>query len=164
MRRILVGIIALALSLSFATAGFAKEVKIGYVDMRKIFFEYKKTKEFNAELEKEDEKIKKEIEEKTQVIRKLRDEIDLLSERAKEQRQPELREKIRALEEFRRGKVDELLKKKEEMFQEIRENVMKVSSEFSKKNGYDIIFDEAMFVYSSDQYDVTDPILKQLNR
>jgi len=164
MFRTLIGIVALVLCLSFATAGFAKEVKIGYVDMRKIFFEYKKTKEFNAELEKEDEKVKKEIEDKTQDIRKLRDEIDLLSERAKEQRQPELREKIRALEEFRRGKVDELLKKKEAMFQEIRENVMKVSSEFAKKNGYDIIFDEAMFVYSSNKYDVTDPILKQLNR
>lgn len=154
------------LLLCFALSGnaFCQDLKIGYVNMRRVFHEYKKTKDFNQKLEGEDAKVKKEIDKKTQAIRKLRDSIDLLSEDAKQKKQPELRQKIKDLDDFRRNKVEGFLQKKDAMFKEIREDILAVSTEYAKKNNYNILFDEAVFVYSTKNYDVTDKIIKELNK
>jgi len=159
-----IALMALASFLALPVAANAADAKIGYVNMRKVFFEYNKTKEFNQELEKEDEKVKKEIDEKTQEIRKLRDEIDLLSEKAKAQRQPELRQKITELDEFRRRRIQELVQKKDEMFKVVRNDIVKIAGEVGRKKGYEAIFDEAVLVYSSGKNDVTDEVLKDLNK
>jgi len=160
-RVILLSLVACFL-LSHAT--YAQEPKIAVINMRKVFYEYKKTKNFNQTLENEDKELKKEIDQKTEEIRKLRDEIDLLSEKAREGRQPELREKMRTLEEFRRKKLEEFLRRKDDMFKEIRADILSQAEIYAKKNGYDMIFDKAIYVYSSDKYDVTDNIVKMLNK
>jgi len=147
-----------------STGAFAKELKIGCLDMRKVFYEYKKTKDFNQKLEKEDATVKKEIEKRTQDLRKLRDEIDLLSKEAKEKREPELRQKIKKLDDFRKGKIEELLRKKDEMFKEIRKDILDMANGYATKNGYDLLFDNAIFVYSSKKFDITDVVIKELNK
>ncbi len=161
-KAVLLTVLALALSLSVAS--FAEGLKVGYVDMRKVFFEYKKTKDFNSKLEKEDEKVKKEIDAKAQEIRKFRDEIELLSDDAKKKKEPELRARIKGLDDFRREKVEEFIRKKDEMFKEIREDIMSVSSKYAAQNGYDVIFDEAIFVYAANKFDITEHVIKQLNK
>ena len=54
------GILCMCLILS--NRAYAEDLRIGCINMRKVFYEYKKTKDFNERLEKEDEKVKKEIE------------------------------------------------------------------------------------------------------
>jgi outer membrane protein len=158
------GLIVLTVCLALSTEAFAKELKIGSVDMRKVFYEYKKTKDFNAKLEKEDAKLKEEADKRTQDIRKLKDEIDLLSEEAQEKRQPELRQKIKELDDFKKEKVEKFLREKDDMFKEIRKDILSASDNYAKKNGYDLLFDEAVFVYATKDYDITDTILKELNK
>ena len=148
----------------FVGDSYAKELKVGYVDMRKVFYEYKKTKDFNKELEKEDGQLKQEIDKRTESIRKLRDEIDMLSEQAQEKRQPELREKVKELDDFRREKMESLIKRKDDLFKEIREDIMSVAEKYAKKNGYDFIMNETVFIYTSDKYDITDDMIKDLNK
>ena len=155
--------VALSLCLLAASA-FADTGKVGYVNMRKLFYEYDKTKNFNQELEKEDQRLKDEMQKKTDEIRKLRDEIDLLSEKAKEKRQPELQMKIQDLDKFRKEKLEGFIKKKDTMFQEIRNDIMSVAENFAKKNGYNMVFDEAVFVYVTSEKDITDALLKELNK
>ncbi|MFH1380572.1 MAG: OmpH family outer membrane protein [Candidatus Omnitrophota bacterium] len=149
---------------AFVSDSFAKELKMGYVDMRKIFYEYKKTKDFNKKLEKEDGILKKEIEKRTEEIRKLRDELDMLSEQAQEKRQPELKQKVKELDDYRREKMESLIKQKDDLFKEIREDIMSVAAKYAKKNGYDFILDEAVFVYASDAYDITTDMITDLNK
>ncbi|MGB2706049.1 MAG: OmpH family outer membrane protein [Candidatus Omnitrophota bacterium] len=156
------GIILLCLALS--ASAFAKELKVGCLDMRRVFYEYKKTKDFNQKLEKEDAKVKEEIEKRTQGLRKLRDEIDLLSEEAKEKKQPELREKIKKLDDFRKDKIEGFLREKDEMFKEIRKDILDTAGGYATKNGYDLLFDNAIFVYSSKKFDITNDIIKELNK
>ena len=151
-------------SFALSASAFAKEPKIGCLSLRKVFYEYKKTKEFNQKLEAEDAQIKEEIEKMTQEVRKLRDEIDLLSEGARKKKEPELREKVQKLDETRKKKLEEFLRKKDDMFKVIREDIMAVSAEYAKKNGYSIIFDDAVSIYFSKEYDITNDIIKQLNR
>ncbi len=164
MGKKILGVLILVLCMSLSVGAFAKELKVGCLDMRKVFYEYNKTKEFNQKLEKEDAEVKKEIEEKTGELRKMRDEIDLLSEEAKKKREPELREKIKKLDDFRKEKIEEFLRKKDEMFKEIRVNIMDTAKVYATKNGYDLLFDNAIFVYSSKQFDITDAIIKELNK
>jgi len=158
------GVAILVLCLISSGNALAKELKIGSVNMRKVFYDYKKTKAFNERLEKEDAKLKGEVENRTKEIRKLRDEIDLLSEEARAKREPEMRQKIKDLDDFRREKVEGFLREKDEMFKEIRQDILELAKRYATKNKYDMLFDEAVFVYSSNKYDITDTILKELNK
>jgi len=164
MGRKILGAVVLVLCMVLSAGAFAKELKVGVLDMRKVFYEYNKTKDFNQKLEKEDAEVKKEIEKKTQELRKIRDEIDLLSEKAKEKKEPELRKKIKDLDDFRKEKIEEFLRKKDEMFKEIRQDIMDTANTYATKNGYDLLFDNAMFVYSTENFDITDVIIKELNK
>ncbi len=159
-----VGVLIIIFCLTLSGSAFCEGLKIGYVNMRKVFYEYKKTKKFNEDLEKEDTKVKEEIEKRTQELRKFRDEMDLLSKKAQEKREPKMRQKIKELDDFRKDRVNGILRKKEEMFAEIRNDILDVSDKYSKKNGYDVVFDEALFVYSLKKYDITDDIIKRLNK
>ena len=79
---------------------FGENAKMGFIDMRKVFFDYNKTKNFNSSLEKEDEEAKKELEKRSDKLRKLKDEIDLLSDEARKKREPELRNALQSLVEY----------------------------------------------------------------
>ena len=164
MNKKFTGLLIIVLCFALSGYAFCADLKIGYVNMRKVFYEYKKTKEFNNKLEKEEKKIKEEIEKKTDKVRKIRDEMDLLSEGAREKKEPALRQKMGELDEFRRNKVDGILRKKDEMFKEIRESILNVTEQYARKKGYDVVFDEALFVYSLEKYDITDEIIKRLNK
>ena len=164
MNKKFVAVLIVVLCLALPGYTFAEGLKIGYINMRKVFYEYNKTKAFNETLEIEDKKIKEEVDKKTEEVRRIRDEMELLSEKARKKKEPELRRKIGELDNFRRDKVDGILRKKEEMFKEIRENIMDVSEKYAKKNGYDVVFDEALFVYSQKKYDITNDSIKKLNK
>ena len=145
-------------------SALAKELKIGYMNMRTIFAEYDKIKKYNTELESKDAEIRKEIEQKTEDLRKLRDEMELLSDKAKKVKEPEFEKKVRDLEEFRRRKVEEFVSRKDEMFKQIREDIIKVAGEYAKKSGYDLVADEAAFIYFDVKYDLTKEVIKELNK
>lgn len=163
MRKKLLIVALVTLCFGLQGKAFSEDTKMGFVDMKKLFYDYKKTKDFNKELEKEDEAAKNDLEERSKSIRKLRDEIDLLSDEAKEKKQPELRAAMQKLDDYRKGKVESFMCKKDEMFGEIRKDIIGVASEYAKKNKYNIILDGSVFVYSSDNLDVTDAILNKLN-
>lgn len=157
-------IAVLLLCVALCGTSFAGDPRMGLVNMRKVFYEYKKTKDFNVKLEGQEAEYKEEVDGKTEEIRKLRDEIDMLSEEAREKKQPELRQKIKELDDFRRDKLEQFLREKDEMFKEIRKDILEVCSRYAGKNGYGMLFDEAIFVYAGENYDITDDIIKELNR
>jgi Skp family chaperone for outer membrane proteins len=115
--------------MSMAVAGYAQEQKIGFVDRRTIAFEYNKIKDLNAAIEKEYEAARQEIESKTSAIRKLSEEMELLSESARQEKEPELQEQIRAFDNFRREKMQELGKKRDEGMMTITQEIEEVSKE-----------------------------------
>jgi len=164
MHRKILAISIFVLSFAISLNAFAKEIKIGYVNMRKVFFEYEKTKEFNAKLETEDEETKKAMNEKTQELRKLRDELDLLSDEAKKKKEPELKQKLKELDAIRKEKLEGFIRKRDAMFKEIRDDIVETTADYAKKNNYDIILDDAVLLYSSKSYEITENILKVLNK
>jgi len=153
--------------LSFLADGVsAKELKIGYIDMQKVFTEYNKTKKADADLEGRG-KVKTDQRKKmVDTIRRLKDEMELLSEKGKEGKQAEIDEKIQELQEFDRSTRDELIGEREDIIRGISKDIDDVISTYGKKNGYDLILnkDRRVLLYEKEGLDVTEDIIKTLNR
>ena len=143
---------------------FAKELKIGYVDLAKVFDEYKKTKDAEKLLE---EKGKSKEADRTKMIdevKKLKDEQALLSEKAKAEKQGAIDTKIKALQDYDTKTRNDLMKERNDMLGGIMKDIEKVVNDYAKASGYDLVLNSRMLLYGSDQYDLTVDVLSKLNK
>lgn len=147
-----------------ASQAYAKEYKIGYVDLAKVFDEYKKTKESEKDLEARGKVKEADRANMVEELRKLKDEQALLSEKAKAEKQTIIDNKIKALQDFDRKTRDELIKERNDMLGLILKDIEKVVAEYSKANGYDLILNSRMLLYGGTEYDLTNEVLTRLNK
>lgn len=147
----------------FASNAFAKEYKIGYVDLAKVSDEYGKTKEyeksFEAKLKDKDAERQKLVDE----IRKMKDEQTLLSDKAKADKQVVIDNKIKNLQEFDRSVREDLMKQRNQMLSEIQKDIDSVISSYAKESGYDIVLIKQMVLYAGSDFDLTSEVIKRLN-
>ena len=168
MRKIAVlavaAVFAFGLVAGLANQAFAKEYKIAYVDLAKVFDEYKKTKDSEKKLE---EKGKGKEGDRTKMVdelRKLKDEQALLSEKAKAEKQAVIDSKIKALQDFDRVTRDELVKERNDMLGGILKDIEKIVTEYAKANGYDLVLNSRMLLYGGQEFDLTNEVLTRLNK
>lgn len=164
MQKKLLGIAVILLCMTLCGSVFAEDIKIGVMNFRQAFLEYEKTKDFQKELETKDEAAKKEFDDKAKEVRKLRDEIELLSEKAKEKKREELLKRTNELNAFRRTKGEELLRWRDTEMREINGDIINIVNKYAEKNKYDVIFDKMSSVYSSEKYNITNEIITELNK
>lgn len=146
-----------------ALYAYAKEQKMAYVDLDRVFEEYNKTKEEYKSL---DDRLKqKEGERKKMVdeIRRLKDELELLSDKGKEAKQAVIDDKINALSEFDRKAKDDFKKDRLNAIRDISNEIDKVIQDYGKSQGYDYIFSSRAMVFGKDEYDITNEVIKILN-
>ncbi len=176
---------AAALTLSGAQAQDA--LKIGVVDMTRVFEEYHKTKGAQEELETRKEGAREEVEKMEQPLKEVADKIKGLQASASdpaisaELRQSKAKqfesevEKAKGLQkeiiEFARRRESQLL----EMFNRRRDVLLAEISEGVKtrsvKDGYDLVFDKSarstrgvpFLLYSKDARDFSGEIITELN-
>lgn len=145
------------------TDAFAKEYKIGYVDLAKISDDYAKTKEyeksFEAQVKGKDAERQKFVDE----IRKMKDEQALLSDKAKAEKQGAIDDKIKSLQEFDRRVRDELIKQRNTMLGDIQKDIDSITSSYAKEAGYDIVLMKQTVLYAGNELDLTTEITKRLN-
>jgi outer membrane protein len=141
----------------------ADGLNIGYLDVAKAFDEYKRTKDQDAALEKETKVKQAERDKLVSEITRLRDEMELLSEKGKQDKQAVIDEKVKKLQEFDRVARNDLKKKRDEMVAGILKEIDKAVQDYGSKEGYDMILNDKVIVYKKDALDVTDAILKTLN-
>ncbi len=141
----------------------AAEEKIGYVDLARVFDEYNKTKEFDKALESKGASKQSDRDKMVADIKKLRDEAELLSAKAKDDKQVVIDEKIKALQEFDRGTRDALRKERDGMVRDILKEIEVVIQDFGKSQGYSFIFNDRVLVYKSEGNDLTAQVIKALN-
>lgn len=146
----------------FGTAYSAAE-KIAYMDLAKVFDEYNKTKEFDKQLENKGNAKQTERDKLVAEIKKLKDEMDLMSEKGKGAKQTAIDEKIKKLQDFDKETKDSLRKERDDMVRQILKEIKDVVEEFGKKEGYVLILDNRAILYGTQGDDLTDTILKTLN-
>ena len=139
------------------------ELKIGYVNFEKIFDGYDKTKALNEGLQKR--KYEKEVDGQKMVdeINQLRNELQLLSEEAKEPKQKELTDKMRILRDFTNDSKAELLKKRDEIFKGLTKEIVTFIEKKGKADGYTLVLDDQVLYYKATANDLTEEIIKVLN-
>ena len=153
----------LSLSVPLAVPAYAAADKIGYVDLAKVFDEYQKTKQFDKSLEAKGASKQTDRDKMVADIKKLRDEAELLSAKAKDDKQAAIDEKIKVLQEYDRTTRDSLRRERDEMVKDILKEIETVIQDFGKSQGYGYIFNDRVLVYKSESGDLTNQVIKALN-
>lgn len=152
------------LFLSFSGISLAQsDIKIGYVDLSRSFDEYKKTKDFDKALEKEGDTKQTEREKIVNNIRKMRDALELLNEKARRKKEQDIEAKIESLQKFDQDAKAELIKERDDMVRDILEEMNDVIQEYGKANGYSAILNDRVLLYGENSMNLTDEIIKILN-
>lgn len=145
------------------TSAIAADAKIGYVDLARVFDEYQKTKELDKSLESKGAAKTAEREKLVAEVKKLKDEAEVLSPKAKEEKQAVIDEKIKSLQDFDRVTRDALRKDRDGMVQGIVKEIEAVIQDFGKSQGYSYIFNDRVLIFKSDAGDLTPQVIKALN-
>ena len=113
----ILGVMLVAATLS--TAVYAKELKVGYVDLSRLFDNYQKTKEFDAQLQGQGESFTKERDGMIAKIRDAQGKLALLKEDEKQKLGGDIEKQKSDLIEYDKQKRTELAKHRDEKVREI---------------------------------------------
>ena len=149
---------------SAAQAAYAKEYKIGYVDLAKVFEEYKNTKTAEKALEEKGKAKEADRKKLLDELKKLKDDQALLSEKAKAEKQGAIDAKVKALQDFDAQARNDLMKDRNDSLGVIMKDIEKVVNDYAKASGYDLVLNSRTLLYGADEYDLTTQILAKLNK
>ncbi|MBI4341545.1 MAG: OmpH family outer membrane protein [Candidatus Omnitrophica bacterium] len=138
-------------------------MKIGYVNLAKVFDGYERTKAQDAALEKRGKAKEAELEARVNALKKIRQSLELLNDAAREAKSREVEEQSEELQRFRASTARDLRRDRDKLAQEILKDIQKAIDEYAKANGFALILDQRGLFYAQSGYDVTDGVLKLLN-
>lgn len=164
MRRIILGLCVFALSLSLFIGRAWAADKLAYVDLSRIFSEYEKTKTYDKVLSDKESSYEGERNKKVDEIKQFQDKLNLLSEKDKEAKKPDLESKVKSLQEFDRQKQTDLRKEQDTKMKEILKDIEDAVKQYAEKEGYALVFNDRVLVYQTKSMDITDKILEILNK
>lgn len=142
---------------------WAAETRIATIDLSRAFDEFKKTKEADKTLQAKGSEKKAERDKKIAEIKKLKDELELLSDKGKQEKQALIDQKVKELQEFDREVRDSLRQERDQMVQEILRHIDQTIKNYGDKNGYTLILNDRVLLYKEKTLDVTNDIIELLN-
>ena len=163
MKRVQTLGLTIILSLAMAAFASAKELKIAYVDLSRLFDNYQKTKEYDAVLQKDGDAFQKERDGMIAKIRDAQGKLALLKEDEKQKLTADIEKQKADLIEYDKQKRGDLAKKRDEKVREILLEIEKIVSGLAKAQGYDYILNDRVLIYGDATQNITDQVLKALN-
>jgi outer membrane protein len=175
-------------SFGFGSVAQAQDLKVGIVDMNRVFSEYYKTKDAEKRVNEDKSTAKKELDERAARYRDLMQKWNdkqkmitdkLLNEELRQQAQKqaadfgsEIKSLERDMDEFRRRREGQLQEQVTRMRKGLLEDIKGRIEQKAKLDNFDIIFDKSgkspigvnFLLFSKDGVDFTDEILKELNK
>ena len=147
-------------------AANAQESKIGFVSTERIFREAAPAKAAQAKIEQEFSRRDKELQDMAARLKAMSDKLDkdaaVLSESDRVKRQRELADLDKDFQRKQREFREDLNQRRNEELATVLEKTNKVIKQIAEAEKYDIVFQEA--VYASPRIDITDKVLKALNK
>lgn len=147
-----------------AISARAAEIKLGYVDLSKLFDGYQKTKDYDKLLSDKEKAYETERDKKVADVKQLQDKLSLLSEKEKANKQAEFDNKVKALQDYDQQKQTDLRKERDEKIKEILQDIDKAIRAYAEKEGYTLVFNDRVLVYQQKQLDITDKIVDILGK
>lgn len=179
--------ITAALALPASTLAQSVTIKIGTVDMKKVFESYYKTKDAEAKINEARNNAKKELEDRMDQAKKQLEEVKKLDEeinnpalskdskdakaKVRAEKATELQTMDREIREFQASREKQLQEQSVRMRGGIVEEINKVVEARVKAENYDIVFDKSgpslngvpILLYAKETYDFTPEVVKALN-
>lgn len=162
-RWIAAGLMVLGAGGAVGRAAAAAELKVGYVDLAKVFDSYRRTEESDQVLQQKSKQKQTELEGRVEELKKLRQSLELLNDQARETKARDIEEKSDELKRLKSRSERELLRERNEMAKGILQEIGQAVTEYAKANSFSVILNQQVLLYGEDAYDVTDEILKLLN-
>ena len=157
------GLLVAVLSVVSCPVAQAEGLKVGYLNVGRVFDEYQRTKDSEQILEQKGKQKQAELEGRFTELKKLRQNLELLADQPREAKSKDLEEKS---DEFQRLKTDgerTLVRERNDRAKQILDEIGKTVAEYAKTNGFSFVLDQRSILYGQDPYDLTDEMLKILN-
>lgn len=158
--------VSLALLAGLSVSVQAQELKIGFVSTERIFRDAAPAKAATSRLEQEFSKREKELQELAARVKSSVEKLDkdapILTDGDKLKRQRELTEMDKDFQRRQREFREDLNQRRNEELAVVLERANKVIKQIAEAEKYDIVFQEA--VYFSQRIDITEKVLKALNK
>jgi len=155
--------IAFLIAVIFFSGQVYAETKIAYADLAMIFEGYKKTKDYDTELEGIQKAKQKEIDSRVEEIKKLQDKLSLLSDKEKDAKKSEIEAKTKLLQEFQANSEMDLRKSRDERLKEILKDIQSTVEQIAKAEGYDFVLNDKVLLYGAKTADISQKVLDTLN-
>jgi outer membrane protein len=157
--------LAIALVTIPFSAFAADTVKFGAIDVQKILNESDAGKKAKSDLESLIKSKQSSIDEKGKNIEKLKTEIEkqasVLSADARKTKEDELEKYIREYQRIVQDSQSEIKKKEAELTDTILKEIRELIEKIGEEEGYSLIIEKGMVLYSSKGIDITDTLLKR---
>ena len=158
-------VLGLAVMFGFLVIGVtsAKDLKIAYVDLSKVFDNYQKTKEFDAVLQKDGEAFQKERDAMVGKIRDAQSKLDLMKDTEKVKMQADIEKEKNDVIAYDKEKRTELAKRRDDKVREILQEIEKVVSGIAKRDAYTFVLNDRVLIYGDQELNITEEVMKTLN-
>jgi outer membrane protein len=142
------------------------DLKIGFVNTEKVFRDSQLAIKAQKKLEKEFQAREQDIQKQVKQARDLQSHLEkeglTLSEADKGKKQKDLANLTRDIQHAQREFREDLNSRKNEEFAGVQERARKAIMEIAEKEKYDLILENV--VYASPKVDITERVLKSLDR
>ena len=157
-------VFVLVLGLLSLTPVFGADLKVGWINIERIFREAGPAQKATKKLEKEFDKRQAEIQKIGKQMSDLQTQLDkegmTMSEADRSQKERELANLNRDFQRMQREFREDLNMRRNEEFASIQERANKVIREIAESEKYDLILTDV--IYASPKIDITDKVLKAL--
>ena len=188
MKQLLVTLTVAAAFCSIAATPALAQMKVGIVDMNKVFTSYYKTKDAEARLNEARAQAKTDLDGRLETLKSNMEEINKLeadatkpelsadkkqaAARSREEKINEVRNLDREIGEFRQTRERQLQEQFMRMRGDIVQDIMKVVDARVKSEGFDLVFDKSgqgisqvpVVLYSAPSMEFSDSIIAELNK
>jgi outer membrane protein len=170
MRFVSPSIIAFITLASTASMSFAEEAKIATVDMQKALQSVEAGKNAKAQLEKEFNAKKKELQTEEAALKKLTEEFKkqamVLNDEARAKKQQDIQERIMKFQETTARSQQAIQQKEQDLTAPILTKLRSLISETAKSKGYTLVLEknENTVLYSQEQDDLTADVISAYNK
>ncbi|MFL6656141.1 MAG: OmpH family outer membrane protein [Sulfurifustis sp.] len=167
--RIAASLLLLAATLTAGVAAYAQDLRVGYVDMRRVMTETKSGKRVKAELEKTFKQRQEALARDQEELKKLQEAYEkdklLLSDAQKQSKQREFDDKMRAYQKSASEAQREIDQKQIEYSRKAFPEVQAIIRDLAKEQKLVLVFEkhEMPVLYAVDGPDLTDKVIQRLD-
>jgi len=141
---------------------------IGIIDVEKIVKESSAMRDIQAKVSKKQDEYQKEVTKKQDELeadqKRIEGKRNVLSKEAFEKESKSFEKKVDDLKTFVDRKQNSLKKASLDSMSKVNDKVKDIIAEISKEKELDVIMPAAQTLYFKDELDVTDEVLKRLNK